>query len=277
MAERNTDRIRYRYGICLNDNCEKCKSKEVQEIPARKDFVCQNPECGKPLRECPPPKKGSNKKTFGIIASVIAIIALAIGFTYLALSGEKEHPEEVEGGGTQPEPSVTIVLNKSNLLLKEGESESLTYTISPDGNTDEVEWQSGSPDVATVNNGIVTAMKEGVSTIIATVKGHEDAMAIANVIVTPQDQGESEKGEDSPKTEGPKSIDLGYATYTGGTANGKPDGNGIMEFKRDYTLKLGSNEYEIKAGERITGMFRNGQINLATWYQRNGNETIIKP
>ena len=22
---RNNDRIRYRYGICLNDNCEKCK------------------------------------------------------------------------------------------------------------------------------------------------------------------------------------------------------------------------------------------------------------
>ena len=71
MAERNTDRVRYRYGICLNDKCEKCKSKEVQEIPARKDFVCQNPECGKPLRECPPPKKGGNTKLIAIIAGVV--------------------------------------------------------------------------------------------------------------------------------------------------------------------------------------------------------------
>ena len=76
MATRNTDRIRYRYGICLNDNCEKCKSKEVQEIPARKDFVCQNPECGKPLRECPPPKKGGNTKLFAIIAGVVVLLAL---------------------------------------------------------------------------------------------------------------------------------------------------------------------------------------------------------
>ena len=77
MAERNTDRIRYRYGICLNDNCEKCKSKEVQEIPARKEFVC--PECGKPLRECPPPKKGGNTKLIGIIAGVVVLLAIIGG------------------------------------------------------------------------------------------------------------------------------------------------------------------------------------------------------
>ena len=88
MAERNTDRIRYRYGICLNDNCEKCKSKEVQEIPARKDFVCQNPECGKPLRECPPPKKGGNMKLIGIIAAAVVLLAIIGGI--FALSGGDE-------------------------------------------------------------------------------------------------------------------------------------------------------------------------------------------
>lgn len=86
MAERNTDRIRYRYGICLNDNCEKCKSKEVQEIPARKEFVC--PECGKPLRECPPPKKGGNTKLIGIIAGVVVLLAI-IG-CIIAFSGDNE-------------------------------------------------------------------------------------------------------------------------------------------------------------------------------------------
>ena len=93
MAERNTDRVRYRYGICLNDNCEKCKSKEVQEIPARKDFVCQNPECGKPLRECPPPKKGGNIKLVAIIAGVIVILAI-IG-CIIAFSGSgSEMPKQ---------------------------------------------------------------------------------------------------------------------------------------------------------------------------------------
>ena len=94
MATRNNDRIRYRYGICLNDNCEKCKSKEVQEIPARKDFVCQNPECGKPLRECPPPKKGGNMKLIGIIAGVVVILAIIGGIIALGGSGEEAPKQE---------------------------------------------------------------------------------------------------------------------------------------------------------------------------------------
>ena len=101
MAERNTDRIRYRYGICLNDNCEKCKSKEVQEIPARKDFVCQNPECGKPLRECPPPKKGGNMKLIGIIAGVVVVAAIIGGI--IAFSGS---PEETPAPAPKPIPTV---------------------------------------------------------------------------------------------------------------------------------------------------------------------------
>lgn len=89
MAERNTDRIRYRYGICLNDNCEKCKSKEVQEIPARKEFVC--PECGKPLRECPPPKKGGNTKLIGIIVGVVVLLAI-IGCIIAFSGGSEDKP-----------------------------------------------------------------------------------------------------------------------------------------------------------------------------------------
>ena len=91
---RNNDRIRYRYGICLNDNCEKCKSKEVQEIPARKDFVCQNPECGKPLRECPPPKKGGNTKLIAIIAGVVVVLAIIGGA--IAFSGGESEPKAAE-------------------------------------------------------------------------------------------------------------------------------------------------------------------------------------
>lgn len=91
---RNNDRIRYRYGICLNDNCEKCKSKEVQEIPARKDFVCQNPECGKPLRECPPPKKGGNTKLIAIIAGIVVVLAIIVGV--IAMGGGESEPKAVE-------------------------------------------------------------------------------------------------------------------------------------------------------------------------------------
>lgn len=106
MAERNTDRIRYRYGICLNDNCDKCKSKEVQEIPARKDFVCQNPECGKPLRECPPPKKGDNMKLVGIIAGIVVVLAIIGGI--IAFGGSEEVTPDQELVAVAPVDSDSI-------------------------------------------------------------------------------------------------------------------------------------------------------------------------
>ena len=113
-ATRNNDRIRYRYGICLNDNCEKCKSKEVQEIPARKDFVCQNPECGKPLRECPPPKKGGNTKLTAIIAGVVVLLAIIGGI--IAMSGGGEE-------ATKPEPVAVAPVDSDSIKAAQMEAE----------------------------------------------------------------------------------------------------------------------------------------------------------
>lgn len=107
---RNNEHIRYRYGICLNESCERSKTKEVQEIPARKEFVCS--ECGKPLRECPPPKKGSNKMMLGIIAVVVA--ALAIGGAFFALSGDDETAKEETVVAEKQEVAATSVVAEEN-------------------------------------------------------------------------------------------------------------------------------------------------------------------
>lgn len=82
--KRRSDRERLKYGICLNDECSKCKSKEIQSVPMRKELVCS--ECGKELRECPPPKKKNVKP------AVVAIAAVAIlgGAAALFLLPEKE-------------------------------------------------------------------------------------------------------------------------------------------------------------------------------------------
>ena len=86
---RTNDRVKYKYGICLNDECEKCKSKEVQQIPMRKDLVCE--VCGKELRECPPPKKSS--KTPLIAGGAAVILAAIIGIGYVALGDNSSKKE----------------------------------------------------------------------------------------------------------------------------------------------------------------------------------------
>ena len=64
----------------------------------------------------------------------------------------------------------SIELNKTELILVEGESETLTATVKPDDATDKsVSWISTNESIATVDNsGKVTAVKDGETTITAT-------------------------------------------------------------------------------------------------------------
>lgn len=118
-TNRKSEHLRYRYGICLNDNCQKCKNKEVQQVSSRKDFLCE--ECGKPLRECPPPKSGPNKMIIAAIAAVI-VIAAGIGI-FFGFSGE-DTPEStpVDSLNVQtdslPQSSDTVTVVKTDTIVK---------------------------------------------------------------------------------------------------------------------------------------------------------------
>lgn len=89
-----TGHVRARYGMCLNEQCSKAKAKEVQEISARKEFVCE--ECGKPLRECPPPPPPTN--WLKIVLIVVVVAALGGGGWYFLSKGGGKQPVEVNDG-----------------------------------------------------------------------------------------------------------------------------------------------------------------------------------
>ena len=69
----------------------------------------------------------------------------------------------------KPAPTVSVTgvtLNTNTLSLDEGASETLTATVQPTDATNKgVTWSSNNTSVATVENGTVTAVKEGVATI----------------------------------------------------------------------------------------------------------------
>ena len=66
----------------------------------------------------------------------------------------------------------SIELNKAELSLVEGESETLKATVKPDDATDKtISWTSSDSSIAVVdNNGKVTAVKEGETTVTATAR-----------------------------------------------------------------------------------------------------------
>ena len=89
-------------------------------------------------------------------------------------------------GGTPDIPDVptvvpvqNVALSKSTLTLTEGDSETLTATVSPSNATDRtVTWTVSPSGYATVSGGVVTALKEGSCTITATAGGKSATCAV---------------------------------------------------------------------------------------------------
>mgnify|MGYP003313432763 CR=1 FL=1 len=79
--------------------------------------------------------------------------------------GDDHHDEEDDG----PVSVTSVSLNTKTLSLNEGESSTLSYTVSPANATNKnVKWSTDNPLIATVENGLVSAWKEGSTTITVT-------------------------------------------------------------------------------------------------------------
>ena len=83
---------------------------------------------------------------------------------YLIIASESERTEE-----TTKTPVTEVKLNKEQTTIKEGETETLTATVMPENATNKnITWSSNNEEVATVENGVVTAKKEGIAIITVT-------------------------------------------------------------------------------------------------------------
>ena len=85
-----------------------------------------------------------------------------------------------------PTVAENIALDKTSVSLEINETVALNITILPETTTNkEVVWTSSDESVATVENGIVTALKAGVATITATTTDGTNLSASCEVTVTP--------------------------------------------------------------------------------------------
>jgi LPXTG-motif cell wall-anchored protein len=97
-------------------------------------------------------------------------------------------------------PVTGVTLDKSALSLFPGESETLTAAVAPDDATNQdVTWESSDPEIATVTDGEVTAVKAGTATITVTTA---DGGYTASCKVTVTDMAYSLSAE-------PSAIDFG--------------------------------------------------------------------
>ena len=85
-------------------------------------------------------------------------------------------------------------------------------------------------------------------------------------------KSDASTGRSEPITHSPKVLDLGYARWTGGMKNGKPDGVGKMKFTRAYRLDSQTMAYE---GDEFDGSYTNGQIDAGKLHRTNGEIITI--
>lgn len=155
-----------KYGMCVNEECE--KYKEVQEI-IHGDFVCE--KCGKPLTSCPPPaNRGGKGKMIGIISGAVALLAIICIFIF--------------SGGSKVEK---LTLDKTQLTLKVGQTDELKVAIEPEEAQPQLLWQSTNDSVISVANGVVTGLKAGKAQVKVLVMDNEVISAICEYTVVDND------------------------------------------------------------------------------------------
>lgn len=117
----------------------------------------------------------SGDKAFALWAKLVdAEQTISYDVTYTVSKGTKPQEIAVE----------TITLDKSEITIKEGSNYTLTPTITPEDTTNKlVIWTSEDENIATVEDGKITAVAEGTTTITATTKDGEHT-ATCKVTVT---------------------------------------------------------------------------------------------
>ena len=126
-----------------------------------------------------------------------------------------------------------VSLNYDSLTMQAGKTVVLTATVTPDTALNkEVSWTSSNTSVATVNNGAVTAIKEGTTVITVTTKdGGHTAQCVLTVIAKDED-------EDPYK---PDETDTGIYSITDKTLS-----NGTYDSSADeYTFSINQNYKQI--------------------------------
>ena len=138
-------------------------------------------------------ENGKIAKAYGETLNTAKVTAIGVGKTTITYTiGGKEASCEVTV--TPRTISVeSITLNKPQLSLVKGATETLTATVLPTTATDKtVIWESSDTAVATVKDGIVTAVAAGNATLTA--KAGEKTATCAVTVTNPSNSGSSSGG-----------------------------------------------------------------------------------
>lgn len=164
-----------------------------------------------------------------ILLPCLALLAMSIS----SCNVSPNNPSHGEPGQSQNDTSVNgVSLSYEELTMYKGKSATLKATVTPDTATNkEVSWTSSNTSVATVNNGVITAISEGTSVItVKTKEGGYTATCALTVIA------EEEETPYEPDTTDTDIYFITDSTLSNGTYDSTAD---------EYTFSITKNYKQI--------------------------------
>lgn len=108
-------------------------------------------------------------------------------FKYYAPSNNRTQLLKKAAGGAEVIHPSSVTISDEELTLEEGETQTITASVLPNNVTDDsIDWSSSDENVATVNNGTITAISAGTTVIRAAAHDtNGNCYALCAVTVTP--------------------------------------------------------------------------------------------
>jgi hypothetical protein len=228
-------------GICKNfENCTLADNNEIQEVDSS-EFRCT--ECGKELHEITDERhRHFPTKLIFIIVAAIILIGGGI-WAYFGL---------IKGCSDKVEESVSLSLNKDEISLYVGESDTLVATVSaqPSDAKVSVSFTSNNPKVVNIgNDGAIKAISQGEAYITVIARMESGIADTIQVKVVTYEVNYEPNPIPKPKDTNynPREVKVGickipfdWFIYEGPCENGKPaDGIwGKMRVTRKHTIDL---------------------------------------
>ena len=166
--------------------------------------------------------------------------------------------------------ATSVSLDQPELILAPGETATLKATVLPDDSTDEVEWSSSDETVATVQDGVVSAVAEGSATITA--KAGEKTATCSVKVENKVPEGAVNLGIEMTRADG-TTYKLYWAACNLGAEKPEDYGDyyawGETETKEKYSWST------YKFGTSSSGPF--SKYNTKESYGTVDNKTVLDP
>lgn len=198
-------------------------------------------------------RRSEGKNNNAIIISIVVVIGVilisSLGYFLWKKHGDKQAVVEAP---PLPQPQLqSVTLNKKEMSLKVGETDTLKAFVVEDGAVATLIWKVSKDGVVSVDNGVVKALDEGEVVVSLKVAENENLQAKCTYNVR-----KSKKTEIGPR--------VSFGTYHG-PANGL---GGTIVVTKSYELDLNDDDepLQLSPGDEIQQTkFTNGELRSGVW------------